>query len=95
MSFYDFPQEHLVHLHTSNAIESIFAGVRNCTKVAKHMQKQETAHFLVWKVIMWLSLNWWGINAPNQLQLLLAGHAFTNGKLNIPNPPPQKEEFPA
>ena len=28
MSFYEFPKEHWIHLRTSNAIESIFAGVR-------------------------------------------------------------------
>ena len=27
LTFYDFPQEHWLHLRTSNPIESIFAGV--------------------------------------------------------------------
>ncbi|HYW89442.1 MAG TPA: hypothetical protein VFB50_16840 [Chloroflexota bacterium] len=30
-----------------------------------------------------LSLNWRAINAPNQLRLLLAGHDFRDGQLEI------------
>ena len=34
VAFYDFPQEHWLHLRTTNAIESVFAGVRLRTNVA-------------------------------------------------------------
>ena len=36
--FYDFPQEHWIHLRTSNPIESLFAGVRLRTDAAKRMR---------------------------------------------------------
>jgi hypothetical protein len=37
--------------------------------------------YLVFKLVTRLSLNWRGINAPNQLKLLLAGHHFQDGQL--------------
>jgi transposase-like protein len=79
--FYDFPQEHWLHVRTSNPIESIFAGVRLRTHAAKRMQVRENALYLVFKLVARLSLNWRGINAPNQLRLLLDGHQFQDGQL--------------
>ena len=81
VTFYDFPQEHWVHVRTSNPIESIFAGVRLRTQAAKRMRGRENALYLVFKLVTRLSLNWRGINAPNQLKLLLAGHHFQDGQL--------------
>ena len=81
VTFYDFPQEHWVHVRTSNPIESIFAGVRLRTQATKRMRVRENALYLVFKLVTRLSLNWRGINAPNQLKLLLAGHHFQDGQL--------------
>jgi putative transposase len=81
VAFYDFPQEHWVHVRTSNPIESIFAGVRLRTQATKRMRVRENALYLVFKLVVRLSLNWRGINAPNQLRLLLAGHQFQDGQL--------------
>jgi putative transposase len=81
VTVYDFPQEHWVHLRTSNPIESIFAGVRLRTQATKRMRVRENALYLVFKLVTRLSLNWRGINAPNQLRLLLAGHQFQDGQL--------------
>ncbi len=86
VSFYDFPEEHWIHLRTSNAIESIFAGVRLRTNPAKRMRVRENALYLTFKLILRLGLNWRSINAPNQLQLLLQGHQFRDGKLVIEPP---------
>ena len=91
VAFFDFPQEHWTHLRTTNPIESIHAGVRNRTKIAKRMNTRENAMYLVFKVVMRLSTNWRGINAPNQLQLPIACHTFTNGKLKLPPSPESKE----
>lgn len=85
VTFYDFPQEHWVHVRTSNPIESIFAGVRLRTQAAKRMRVRENALYLVFKLVVRLSLNWRGINAPNQLKLLLAGHQFQDGQLLLEN----------
>ena len=85
-TFYDFPQEHWIHLRTSNPIESVFSGVRLRTDVAKRMRVRENVLYLVFKLAVRLSTNWRGINAPNQLDLLLAGHRFVDGRLHLDQP---------
>ncbi len=92
-TIYDFPQEHWVHLRTSNPIESIFAGVRLRTDAAKRLRVRENALYLVFKLATRLSTNWRAINAPNQLQLLLAGQRFADGRLQLP--PTSQEETAA
>jgi len=47
VTFYNFPQEHWVHVRTSNPIESIFAGVRLRTQATKRMRVRENALYLV------------------------------------------------
>ena len=47
------------------------------------MRVRENALYLVFKLVGRLSLNWRGINAPNQLQLLLTDHRFVDGKLQL------------
>ena len=81
VAFYDFPQEHWLHLRTTNAIESVFAGVRLRTDATKRMRVRENALYLVFKLVTRLSTNWRAINGPNQLALLLAGERFIDGKL--------------
>ncbi len=89
VAFFDFPQEHWVHLKTSNPIESVFAGVRLRTNATKRMRVRENALYLVFKLVGRLSLNWRGINAPNQLQLLLAGNRFVDGKIQLDQAAPE------
>jgi len=43
VAFYGFPAEHWLHLRTSNPIESVFAGVRLRTNVAKRARVRENA----------------------------------------------------
>jgi putative transposase len=81
VTYYDFPEEHWVHLRTSNPIESIFSGVRLRTAASKRLRVPDNALYLVFKLVLRLGLNWRAINAPNQLRLLLAGHQFHNGQL--------------
>lgn len=81
VTFYEFPEEHWIHLRTSNPIESIFAGVRLRTNASKRLRVPENALYLVFKLMTRLSLNWRAINAPNQLRLLLANHEFRDGQL--------------
>ena len=59
----------------------MFSGVRIRTDAAKRMQVRENAAYLVFKFVMRLSLTWRAINGLNQLDLLLAGDIFVNGKL--------------
>ena len=81
VTFFDFPQEHWIHLRTTNPIESVFSGVRLRTDAARRMRVRENALYLVFKLVTRLSINWRSINAPNQIALLLAGETFIDGKL--------------
>ncbi|MDA8330774.1 MAG: hypothetical protein M0027_06125 [Candidatus Dormibacteraeota bacterium] len=62
------------------------AGVRLRTDAAKRMRVRENVLYLVFKLAVRLSPNWRGINAPNQLDLLLAGHRFVDGRLQLTQP---------
>lgn len=81
LTFYEFPKEHWVHLRTTNPIESIFAGVRLRTDVAKRLPNRENARYLVFKVMERLSQNWVGITAGSLCRLVLAGRRFVDGIL--------------
>jgi transposase-like protein len=81
VTFYDFPEEHWLHLRTTNPIESVFAGVRLRTNAAKRMRVRENALYLVFKLVTRLSMNWRALNGPNQIALLIAGERFVDGKL--------------
>ena len=87
VTLYDFPEEHWVHLRTTNPIESIFSGVRLRTNASKRLRVPENALYLVFKLVLRLSLNWRAINAPNQLRLLLTGHEFRDGQLVLGDAP--------
>ena len=86
VTFYDFPEEHWLHLRTSNPVESIFAGVRLRTNAAERMRVRENALYLVFKLELRLGTNWRPINGRTQLALLLAGERFTDGGLQRSQP---------
>jgi len=81
LTFYDFPQEHWIHLRTTNPIESIFAGVRLRTDVAKRLPNRDNALYLVFKLVRRLSQNWRRITGCNLCQLVLEGKRFVDGRL--------------
>ncbi len=82
VTFYDFPQEHWLHLRTTNAIESVFSGVRLRTNVAKRMGKRENALYLVFKLVERLGQNWRALNGGRTvMSLVLAGRRFVDGIL--------------
>jgi putative transposase len=81
LTFYDFPQEHWVHLRTTNPIESIFAGIRLRTDVAKRFPNRNNTLYLIYKLIERLSRNWRRANGSNLCKLVLDGVRFEDGKL--------------
>jgi transposase-like protein len=82
VTFYDFPQEHWLHLRTTNAIESVFSGVRLRTDVAKRMGRRENALYLVFKLVERLGQNWRALNGGRTvMSLVLAGKRFVDGVL--------------
>jgi len=82
VTFYHYPQEHWVHLRTSNPLESIFGGVRIRTNAARRIACRENALYLVFKIVKRLSQTWRNLNGgANLMQLLLDGRTFKDGKL--------------
>jgi putative transposase len=82
VAFYDFPAEHHIHLRTSNVVESIFAGVRLRTTVAKRARVRENALYLVFKIVERLATHWRQLNGGATIMtLLLAGARFRDGVL--------------
>ncbi len=91
-TFYDFPAEHWLHLRTSNAIESIFAGVRLRTTVAKRARVRENALYLVFKIVERLGRHWRVLNGgATVMTLVLAGEQFVDGVL-VKQPPREEEK---
>lgn len=90
-TFYDFPAEHWLHLRTSNAIESVFAGVRLRTNVAKRARVRENALYLVFKIVERLGQHWRVLNGgATVMTLVLAGERFVDGVL-VKQPPREEE----
>lgn len=86
--FFDYPIEHWRHLRTSNAVESVFSGIRLRTRVTRGSGRRDNALYLVFKLIDRLSLNWSRLCGDAELVRLVADHAtFADGILV----PPTKE----
>ena len=82
VTFYAFPQEHWIHLRTTNPLESVFAGVRLRTDVAKRARKRENALYLVFKVVQRLGRNWRALNGgPSLMRMVAEGVVFKDGAL--------------
>ena len=62
VTFYHYPQEHWLHLRTSNPLESVFSGVRLRTNATKRMRRRDAALYLVFKLVERLSRNWRALN---------------------------------
>ncbi len=91
VAFYDFPAEHWLHLRTSNPIESVFAGVRLRTNVAKRARVRENALYLVFKIVERLATRWRVLNGgATVMALVLAGERFVDGVL-VRRPPREGE----
>jgi transposase-like protein len=82
VTFYDHPAEHWRHLRTSNVVESVFAGVRLRTTVAKRARVRENALYLVFKIIERLAGAWRPLEGGvTIMSLLLDGATFRDGVL--------------
>jgi transposase-like protein len=93
VAFYDYPAEHHIHLRTSNVVESVFAGVRLRTTVAKRARVRENALYLVFKIVERLAFHWRTLNGGATIMtLLLAGARFRDGLLV--EHPAKREEVP-
>jgi putative transposase len=84
--FYAYPIEHWQHLRTTNAVESIFSGIRLRTRVARRADRRDNALYLVFKLIDRLSINWNRLSGdPELLRLVMDAAPFEDGIL-LPRP---------
>jgi putative transposase len=87
--FFDFPAEHWKHLQTTNPIESTFATVRHRTSRSKAACR--TRRRLPWSS----SLSKAHRKIADQLQKLIHGIRFTDGRSSLPRikpkPPPDPQ----
>ena len=81
LAFYDYPDEHWVHLRTTNPIESTFATVRLRTKVTKGHGSKAAALGMAFKLIEAAQRRWRMVNAPHLVALVRAGARFERGQL--------------
>lgn len=79
VAFYRFPQEHWIHLRTSNVVESPFAAVRLRTEASKRYKKVENAEALIWKILMVAEKKFRRLNAPWLLKEVHKGTKFVDG----------------
>ncbi len=88
VTFYHYPEEHWIHLRTTNPLESIFRRARLRTDAARRVRRQDNALYLVFKIVERLSRNWRTLNGgANLTMLVLEGRQFKDGIL-------QREEKP-
>ncbi|AXH94829.1 IS256 family transposase [Ornithinimicrobium avium] len=81
LAFYDFPDEHWVHLRTTNPIESTFATVRLRQRVTKGPGSRAAGIAMAFKLIESAQRRWRAVNAPHLVALVRAGATFEKGKL--------------
>ena len=79
VTFYQFPQEHWVHLRTSNPVESPFAALRLRTDAAKRFKKVGNATAIIWKMLLVAERRFRRLTAPERAQEVYLGVKFVNG----------------
>jgi transposase-like protein len=82
VTFYSFPQEHWIHLRTTNIVESPFSAVRLRTDASRRYKRVEGAKAIIWKVLRVAEQTWRKLNAPNLLPSVAAGAVFKDGLRN-------------
>jgi hypothetical protein len=71
----------VIHLRTTNPIESTFATVRLWTKVTKGPGSRAAGIAMAYKLIDAAQARWRAVDAPHLVALVRAGAVFHKGKL--------------
>jgi transposase-like protein len=79
VTFYQFPQEHWVHLRTTNIVESPFATVRLRTTAAKRFKKVENGVALIWKLLQVAEASFRRLKGAELLPAVYAGAPYVDG----------------
>jgi transposase-like protein len=80
LAYYDFPQEHWVHLRTTNPIESTFSTVRLRTKVTRGSGSHKAGLAMAYKLLDSAQTRWRKITGAELVPLVRAGATFIDGK---------------
>jgi transposase-like protein len=79
VTFFDYPQEHWIHLRTTNIVESPFNAVRLRTDASRRFKKVENAEAMIWKLLLVAEKSWRALNAPRLMRDVYEGKLFTDG----------------
>ena len=79
VSFFDYPQEHWIHLRTTNIVESPFHAVRLRTDASRRFKKVDNAEAMIWKLLLVAQKSWRALNAPLLMRDVYDGKPFKDG----------------
>jgi len=79
VTFFDYPQEHWIHLRTTNIVESPFNAVRLRTDASRRFKKVENAEAMIWKLLLVAEKSWRALNAPHLMRDVYDGKLFKDG----------------
>ncbi|MGH9671180.1 MAG: IS256 family transposase [Terriglobales bacterium] len=79
VTLFDYPQEHWVHLRTTNIVESPFNAVRLRTDASRRFKKTENAEAMIWKLLLVAEKSWRALNAPHLMRDVYDGKLFKDG----------------
>ena len=91
VSFFDYPQEHWIHLRTTNIVESPFHAVRLRTDASRRFKKVENAEAMIWKLLMVAQKSWRALNAPHLMRDVYDRKVFKDGVAVRPRTMPTRE----
>jgi len=80
VAYYSYPEQHWLHLRTTNPIESPFASLRLRTDAARRFRKVSNATACIFKLLLVAEKKFRRLNAPHLLPAVLHGAAFKDGK---------------
>jgi transposase-like protein len=79
VSFFDYPQQHWIHLRTTNIVESPFHAVRLRTDASRRFKKVDNAEAMIWKLLMVAHKSWRALNAPHLMREVYEAKPFKDG----------------
>jgi transposase-like protein len=79
LTFFNFPQEHWLHLRTSNVIESTFATVRLRQRVTKGPGSRIKGLTMAYKLLGMAEERWRRLNGSHLLPVVREGARFVDG----------------
>jgi len=79
VTFFDYPQEHWIHLRTTHIVESPFNAVRLRTDASRRFKKIENAESMIWKLLLVAQKSWRALNAPRLMRDVYDGKRFKDG----------------